>query len=134
MHWIFHVHRFKFLKAFKNNAQNECLLFLLLLYKKYIFLYLSMSFVMLYFVALLFLGINAIINSTRTRLELWEIPFFFTQRSNRVFKSRSILLFKISHRILFQAPAVVSKKVYIPPTLVALFHYSNVSLKSFFGK
>ena len=34
-----------------------------------------------------------------------------------------------SHRILFQAPAVVSKKVYIPPALVELFHNTSVLVK-----
>ena len=33
-------------------------------------------------------------------------------------------------RILFQAPVVISEKVYIPPALVALFHNPNVSLKA----
>lgn len=31
-----------------------------------------------------------------------------------------------SHCIPFQAPAVVSEKVYIPPALVSLFHNANV--------
>lgn len=35
-----------------------------------------------------------------------------------------------SNRILFQAPAVVSEKVYIQPALVALFHNVNVLLKA----
>ena len=34
-----------------------------------------------------------------------------------------------SHCLPFQAPAVVSKKVYIPPTLVALFYNVNVLVK-----
>ena len=36
-----------------------------------------------------------------------------------------------SHSILFQAPAVVSGKFYIPPALVALFHNVNVLVKAF---
>ena len=31
-----------------------------------------------------------------------------------------------SHHILFQTPAVVSEKVYIPPAMEAFFHYANV--------
>ena len=35
-----------------------------------------------------------------------------------------------SHHILFQAPAVVSEKVYIPLALVVLFHNANVLVKA----
>ena len=35
-----------------------------------------------------------------------------------------------SHRILFKAPAVVSKKFDIPPSLVALFHNANILVKA----
>ena len=35
-----------------------------------------------------------------------------------------------SHWIPFQAPVVISKKVYIPPVLVELFHNVNVSVKA----
>ena len=35
-----------------------------------------------------------------------------------------------THCIQFQAPAVVSGKVYIPLSLVALFHYANVLVKA----
>ena len=35
-----------------------------------------------------------------------------------------------SHLILFQAPATVNEKVYIPPTLVALFHNASVLVKA----
>ena len=35
-----------------------------------------------------------------------------------------------THRILFQAPAVDSEKVYTAPSLVALFHKANVFVKA----
>ena len=35
-----------------------------------------------------------------------------------------------NHHIQFQAPAVVSEKVYIPSALVALFHNANVLVKA----
>ena len=34
------------------------------------------------------------------------------------------------HGIPFEAPAVVSEKVYIPPALVVLFHNTNVLVKA----
>ena len=57
----------------------------------------------------------------------WKIP------KNTIYGWKSFqgfLPLLSSHHILFQVPAVVSEKVYIPPALVALFHIADVLVKA----